>query len=114
AATASIQTPMGEVKGRADLYSPILDRLADGPIRLSQLVAHMAGPDKTAAAVIQAVGLLIHSRQVKMVRPDTEADWGPARRVNLARARGIGGGKSGCVAAAPWGRSEVRAERGEF
>src|SRR5262249_2473352 len=74
--------PNGRVKGRVDLYSAILDRLAEGPIRLSQLVAKVAGPDKSAAAVTQAVGLLIHSGQVKMVRPDTETDWEPARPAN--------------------------------
>jgi SAM-dependent methyltransferase len=114
AATASIQTPMGEVKGRAELYSPILDRLADGPIRLSQLVAHMAGPDKTAAAVIQAVGLLIHSGQVKMVRPDTETDWEPARRFNVALAREITAGRSVRVLAAPAVGTGVGADLCDF
>jgi hypothetical protein len=92
---------MGEVKGRADLYSAILDRLAEGPVRLSQLVAQVTGPDKSAAAVTQAVGLLIHSGQVKMVRPDTETDWEPARRINVALAREIAAGKSVRVLAAP-------------
>src|SRR5262249_39649001 len=101
AATANIQTPMGEVKGRADLYSAILDRLAEGPIRLSQLVAKVAGPDKSAAAVTQAVGLLIHSGQVKMVRPDDETDWEPARRLNVALAREIAAGRSVRVLAGP-------------
>jgi len=114
AATASIQTPMGEVKGRADLYSPILDRLADGPIRLSQLVAQMAGPDRTAAAVIQAVGLLIHSGQVKMVRPDTETDWEPARRFNVALAREIAAGRSVRVLAAPAVGTGVGADLCDF
>ncbi len=101
AATANIQTPMGEVKGRADLYSAILDRLAEGPLRLSQLATQVTGPDKSAAAVTQAVGLLIHSGQVKMVRPDTETDWEPARRLNVALAREIAAGKSVRVLAAP-------------
>jgi hypothetical protein len=114
AATASIQTPMGEVKGRADLYSPILDRLADGPIRLSQLVAQLVGPDETAAAVIQAVGLLIHSGQVKMVRPDTETDPEPARRLNLALAREIAAGKSVRVLAAPAVGTGVGADLCDF
>jgi SAM-dependent methyltransferase len=100
-ATANIQTPMGEVKGRADLYSAILDRLAHGPVHLWQLVAQIADPDKTAAAVTQAVGLLIHSGQVKMVRPDTETDWEPARRLNVALTREIAAGKSVRVLAAP-------------
>jgi hypothetical protein len=68
AATAGIRTAMGEVKGRADLYAPILDRLAAGPIRAAQLLADLTGPERSAAAVLQAVRLLIHSGQVKMVR----------------------------------------------
>jgi hypothetical protein len=113
AATANIHTPMGEVKGRADLYSPILDRLADGPVRLSQLVAQLAGPDKTAAALIQAVGLLIHSGQVKMVRPDTETDWESAR-LNVALAREIAAGKSVRVLAAPAVGTGVGADLCDF
>jgi SAM-dependent methyltransferase len=114
AATANIQTPMGEVKGRADLYSPILDRLAQGPIRLSQLVAQIASPDKPAAAVIQAAGLLIHSGQVKMVRPDIETDWEPARRLNVALAREIAAGKSVRVLAAPAVGTAVGADLCDF
>lgn len=114
AATANIQTPMGEVKGRADLYSAILDRLAEGPVRLSQLVAQITDPDKAAAAVIQAVGLLIHSGQVKMVRPDTETDGEAARRLNVALAREIAAGKSVRVLAAPAVRTGVGADLCEF
>src|SRR5215475_1327817 len=82
AATAEIRTAMGEVKGRADLYSPILDLLAAGPIHAAQLVAELTGPDRSAAAVLQAVSLLIHSGQVKMVRAHGTPDWTPARRLN--------------------------------
>jgi O-acetyl-ADP-ribose deacetylase (regulator of RNase III) len=74
----------------------------------------MAGPDKTAAAVIQAVGLLIHSGQVKMVHPDTEADWEPARRLNLALAREIAAGKSVRVLAAPAVGTGVGADLCDF
>jgi SAM-dependent methyltransferase len=114
AATANIQTAMGEVKGRADLYSAILDRLAEGRVRLSQLVAQIAGPDNTAAAVIQAVGLLIHSGQVKMVHPDTETDREPARRLNAALAREMAAGKSVRVLAAPMVGTGVPADLCDF
>jgi SAM-dependent methyltransferase len=113
-ATANIQTPMGEVKGRADLYSAILDRLAHGPVRLSRLVAQIADPDKTAAAVVQALGLLIDSGQVKMIRPDTETDWEPARRLNVALTREIVAGKSVRVLAAPVVGTGVGADLCDF
>ena len=101
AATASIHTAMGEVKGRAELYGPILDQLAAGPVRAAQLLAQLTGPERTAAAVLQAVGLLIHSGQVKMVRADAQTDWAPARRLNVALTREIAAGRTVRVLAAP-------------
>jgi SAM-dependent methyltransferase len=114
AATANIKTAMGEVKGRADIYSPILDRLAAGPVRLSQLIAQLGGSDGTAATVIQALGLLIHSGQVKMVRADTKTDPEPARRLNVALARQIAAGRSVRVLAAPAVRTGVGADLCDF
>jgi SAM-dependent methyltransferase len=101
AATASIRTAMGEVQGRAEIYSPILDRLAAGPARVSQLVSQLAGPDRPEAAVIQALGLLVHSGQVKMLRGDMKSDWDPARRLNVALAQEIEAGRLIRVLAAP-------------
>jgi len=101
AATPNIKTAMGEVKGRADIYLPILDRLAAGPVRLSQLIAQVGGPERTPAAVIQAVGLLIHSGQVRMVRPDTKTDGAPARRLNVVLAREVAAGRMIRVMASP-------------
>jgi SAM-dependent methyltransferase len=114
AATPNIKTAMGEVKGRADIYSPILDRLAAGPVRLSQLVGQVGGPDRTAAVVIQALGLLIHSGQVKMVRADTKTDGEPARRLNVVLAREVASGRLIRVLAAPAVGTGVGADPCDF
>ena len=49
-----------------------------------------------------------------MVRPDTEADWEPARRLNLALAREIAAGKSVRVLAAPAVGTGVGADLCDF
>jgi hypothetical protein len=114
AATSNIKTAMGEVKGRVDIYSPILDRLAAGPVRLPQLVEQVGGPDRTAAAVIQALGLLIHSGQIKMVRADTKTDGEPARRLNVVLAREVAAGRLIRVLAAPAVGTGVGADLCDF
>jgi SAM-dependent methyltransferase len=114
AATAGIRTALGEVKGRADLYAPILDLLAAGPVRAAQLVAELAGPERTAPAVLQAVRLLIHSGQVKMVRAHARPDWAPARRLNVALTREIAAGRTIRVLAAPAVGTGVPAELCDF
>ena len=49
-----------------------------------------------------------------MVRPDTETDWEPARRLNLALAREIAAGKSVRVLAAPAVGTGVGADLCDF
>ena len=100
-ATAKIPTPMGEVEGRGDLYPVLLDLLASGPMRFSQLLARATGPAKDAAVLLQALALLVHSGRVKMIRPDAKIDPVPARALNLALAREIEAGKAIRVMATP-------------
>jgi SAM-dependent methyltransferase len=111
--STKISTAMGEVEGRTEIYAPILDRLATGPARLSQLIAQLGGSDRSAAAVIQAVGLLIHSGQVKMAG-DRKTDGEPARRLNVALAREVGAGRSVRVLAAPAVGTGVGADLCDF
>jgi SAM-dependent methyltransferase len=114
AATTRIRTAMGDVEGRADLYSAVLDLLAGGPILLSQMIAQATGPAKNVASLIQTLALLIHSGQVKMVRPDAKFDAEPARRLNLALARGIATGKLFHFLAAPAIGTGIPAELTDF
>ena len=76
-ATTKIRTPMGDVEGRIDVYSAVLDLLADGPKRLSQLLAQAIGPAGNPAALIQTLALLVDSGQVKTMRADAGIDPGP-------------------------------------
>jgi hypothetical protein len=113
-AAGKISTPMGEVEGRSDLYPVVLDLLAGGPQRLSQLRARATGPAKDAAVLIQALALLIHSGRVRMVRADAEIDGEPARRLNLALAREIEAGRAVHALAAPAIATGVPAELTDF
>jgi SAM-dependent methyltransferase len=100
-ASGKLQTPMGEVEGRSDLYPVVLDLLADGPQRFSQLLARATGPAKDVQTLIHALALLIHSGQIKMMRADAKIDPGPARRLNLALAQEIKSGRAVFAMAAP-------------
>jgi SAM-dependent methyltransferase len=99
---------------RSDLYPVVLDLLAGGPQRLSQLRARATGPAKDAAVLIQALALLIHSGRVRMVRADAEIDGEPARRLNLALAREIEAGRAVHALAAPAIATGVPAELTDF
>jgi len=112
AATADIRTAMGDVKGRDDLYGPLLDRLAAGPLRAADLVAPLSGTERAAA--LQAVRLLIHSGQLKMIRADARPDWAPARRLNVALTHEIAAGRSVRVLAAPAVGTGVPADLTDF
>ena len=114
AATGKISTPMGEVEGRSDLYPVVLDLLAGGPQRLSQLRARATGPAKDATTLIHALALLIHSGRVKMIRTDAEIDPGPARRLNLALAHEIEAGRAVHALAAPAIATGIPAELTDF
>lgn len=112
--TTKIRTPMGNVEGRGDVYSALFDLLAGGPRRLSQLLAQATGPAANPAALIQTLALLVDSGQVKTVRPDAGIDPGPARRLNLAMARGIASGRVFRVMGAPAVGTAVPAELSDF
>lgn len=114
AATSKIRTAMGEVEGRSDLYAEVLDLLAGGPVRLSQLLAKATGSAKNPAALIQALALLVHSGQVKMVRADAGIEAGPARGLNLALARDISAGRVPHVLASPRVGTGVPADLSDF
>jgi hypothetical protein len=113
-ATTKIRTSMGELEGRGDVYSTVLDLLAGGPKRLSQLLAQATGPARERATLIQTLALLIDSDQVKTLRADAEIDLGPARRLNLAMARAMASGRVSRVLAAPAIGTAVPAELSDF
>jgi SAM-dependent methyltransferase len=101
AANGKIPTVMGEVEGRSDLYPVVLDLLAGGPTRLSELVSRASGPAKDPKTLIQALALLTHAGQIKMTRENMRIDPAPSRNLNLALAREIAAGKIVQALAAP-------------
>ncbi|MDG2521288.1 class I SAM-dependent methyltransferase [Caulobacter segnis] len=58
----AFQGPVGEAGGAPDVYNPILDLLEKGAATFAQIVATVPGRDHAKA--LQAVILLVHSRQV--------------------------------------------------
>ncbi len=114
AATAKIPTAMGAVEGRAEIYSAVLDLLAKGPIRLSDMLARATGPAKDPQVLTQTLALLTHAGRVKMTRPDVKVDPAPSRRLNLALAGEIAAGKVVMALAAPTIATGVTAELTDF
>ena len=112
-ASAKIPTAIGHVEGRSDLYPVVLDILAAGPIRLSELMARATGPAKDPHVLTQALALLIHAGRVKMV-PTEAIDPTPSRRLNLALAQEIAAGKVVLALAAPAVATGMLAELTDF
>ena len=100
AATTRIPISIGTVEGRSDLYDEVLDLLAGGPIRPSRLLAQATGAARIPQLLLHALALLVPSGQVKMIRADADIEPAPARRLNLALAREIEGGRPFHVLAA--------------
>ena len=109
-----IPTPMGEVEGRGDLYPAVLDLLAGGPARFSQLLSRATGPAKDATTLLQALALLVHAGRVRMIRGDLPVEPTPARHLNLALAYENAVGRSVHVLAAPAIGSGITAELSDY
>ena len=114
AATGKIPTAMGEVEGRGDVYPVVLDLLAGGPIRFSDLLAVANGPAKDPQVLIQTLALLIHAGRVKMMPPNAKIDPEPSRKLNAALAREIAAGKVVLALAAPAIATGIAAELTDF
>jgi SAM-dependent methyltransferase len=114
AAMGKIAIAYGAVEGRGDLYPIVIDLLADGPARLSDLLARATGPAKDPRVLAQALALLIHAGRVKMLRADAKIDPSPAQKLNLILAREIAAGKVISALAAPAIATGVVAELTDF
>lgn len=114
AATTRIPISMGTVEGRSDLYDEVLDLLAGGPIRPSRLLAQATGAARIPQLLLHALALQVHSGQVKMIRADADIEPAPARRLNLALAREIEGGRPFHVLAAAGLGTGAPAELSDF
>jgi SAM-dependent methyltransferase len=114
AATQKIMTSLGAIEGRADLYSEVFDLLAAGPTTLAKLLARARGAAKDPAVLVQALALLTHSGQVKMVCSQADVDCTPAHRLNLALAHEIAAGKGFHTLAAPAIGTGISADLADF
>ena len=73
--------PAGPLTGRADLYGPLADRLAQGLVDFGELVdlpAFSGEPER----LVECLSLLIDSQQAYAVPAGQTVDAGPARRFN--------------------------------
>ncbi len=87
AANLTIKLPYGEVRGKAEVYEPVLDALADGPRSLSELRAVPGLAGLAPSGFAEAASLLSASGQVALSLPAAAAaDTAPARRLNRAIA----------------------------
>ncbi len=107
-------TSLGPIEGRADLYSEVFDLLAAGPATLTKLLPRARGAAKDPAVLVQALALLTHSGQVKMVCSDAEVDRTPAHRLNLALASEIAAGRGFHTLAAPAIGTGITADLADF
>ena len=86
----TIQTALGELTGKADVYRPILNALAQGPQTIAALIKTQAEGDQKLANVLQAVSLMIHAGYVglyTLVSDDTFA-----KRLNKEIAKSVAEG----------------------
>ena len=113
AASGKIPTAMGVVEGRSDVYPAVLDLLAAGPARPSDLLAKATGLTQDPQMLLQALALLIHAGRVKMM-PTTKIATEPSRKLNLALAREIAAGKVVFALAAPAIATGIAAELTDF
>ncbi|WP_269715371.1 class I SAM-dependent methyltransferase [Caulobacter sp. NIBR2454] len=97
--------PMGEANGAPAVYEPIVDRLMQGPATLPELVAAL--PDKNGPNALQAITMLLHSRQAVMYA--AKVDPKPARALNKVIAESYFQGSNYGIILAPAARQALPA-----
>jgi len=108
AVSFEIPIPVGHVRGQPAVYQPIVDALAEGPRSYAELRALAPVAAASDGALLQALTLLVGSRQV---HPAVEAETvEPARRFNLAVAARARLGEVPTHLAAPRAGTAVRVD----
>lgn len=77
-----MQTNLGEIEGRPELYGPVADVMAERPVSFAEIAALPVFGANGYASALQTVALLIHAGQVVPVPASTEVDPAPAHRLN--------------------------------
>lgn len=88
--------PTGPIVGDADIYTPIIDRLARGSATFEEIAR-----GRRDSAVFQALSLLLHSRQVAAMSKTPEGRWKAARQLNEQIVRAALDGRDYKAVAAP-------------
>jgi SAM-dependent methyltransferase len=104
-----LDMPVGRVTLPEQVYTPMLRALADGPRTVAELRALPELEGRRVGAPVEIAGMLVAVGAAApapganaAARGPASADRAPARRLNLhnaERARGVGGGPPGAVAA---------------
>jgi SAM-dependent methyltransferase len=86
---ATFATPIGSVTGRPEVYRPLLEQLAQGPMTLGQLRASATFAARPLIELLQALTLLVAGGYAHPMLPDAVvASGGPtARALNAVIAR---------------------------
>jgi SAM-dependent methyltransferase len=74
--------PLMELTGKDELYGPIVDRLAENPATLDELVALPAFGEGRVSILLDCLCLLVHSAQVSPMIAAEGIDQEPAQRFN--------------------------------
>jgi hypothetical protein len=79
--TFNFAGPLGELKASDELYAPIVDLLAERPVRFDELLRLPAFGEAKAGQLLDCLALLVHSAQVlPVIAPP--ADLESAKRFN--------------------------------
>ena len=88
AVSLKFQTSFGEVTGREDVYKPIIETLARGPMKIAEL--SKALPGLNVASILQSISLLAHGNAVGFHVPDAKKK--PAVQFNQVIAEAVSRG----------------------
>lgn len=95
----TIQTGLGELTGKPEVYRPILDTLSDGPKSMGDLIETQPQSEQTLATVIQAVSLMLHAGYIGHYRPPSDVTSAKNLNKEIARSVAEGGAYRNLVAA---------------
>lgn len=107
-AILKISTGLGEIEGRADLYQPVIDLLAEHSASLAEIASLPAFGQGGWGNALQVVSLLVHTGQVLPLLPEAEIDIEPAQRLNRVLINKVRVGRFYNFLAAPLAGSGVQ------
>jgi hypothetical protein len=107
-ATLKFPIAIGEVNGIPDLYTPMLDLLADKIVSFDELVALPAFGEQRLGLLLQCLCLLVDSGQAFPITSPPADDHEPAQRFNRVLVENAKAGRFYGALASPVVRSGIR------